>query len=115
RFLRMLDVVAMNATFNFGEDFYMDANKTMIYHITGNNRAVVTYSNADIKGFRFSPSDVNYLVAVLPGAKVGVFSDKDFDRLNLDELRKNGEFEFPMKASNQTVKNAKDLRKILGV
>lgn len=123
RFYRMPNVYACNARFDFGEDAYMDANKTAIFHITGNNRSVITYNNAEVDGFRFSPDEENYLVAVLPGNKVSVFTNDDFRRLDRKRFirpaknvnAKHKEFTFEMTPSDKEVTNAAELRLLLGV
>jgi hypothetical protein len=115
RFLNMPDIVTINAKVEFPEEFYMDPSKTVIYQVTGDNRAVLTRMGHDFPSFRYPASDRNFLVVILPGAKVGIVDDKAFKAVDPYALGKDGKHTFKVKVLDQEIHSASDLRLILGV
>jgi len=71
------NAIALNADFELG---IPNAVKKMItvYLITDNGRTVVGLPHYDWRNFRYSPSQENKLLAVLPNNKATVFTNDDF-------------------------------------
>lgn len=115
RFLRMPNIVTINAKVEFPEEVYMDPAKTVIYHVTGDNRAVLTRNGVDFPSFRYPAEDRNFLIAILPGAKVGIVDNRAFKALDPYALGKDGQHTFKVKVLEGEIHNASDLRLILGV
>ncbi len=113
RFYGMKDAVSYNTRFDFPENSYVNANNTLVYHITGNNRAVLTLTPTETVVLKFVPKDDNYLVVVLPGSKVAVFGPEGFNKLLTQPktIKQKVVFE----AKDGEVHSAADLRLVLGV
>jgi hypothetical protein len=105
-------IITMRADYNFSDDDYVDPNRTVIYHIIGNNRGVLTLMPGEREFIKYMPKDDNYLVVVLPGNRVGVFGPDEFAKLDPNS-GSNAQINF--KKSDQEVLSATDLRKALGV
>lgn len=115
RQLKLEDRVELFVDFDFGGNMDKDINNVEVFLITGNGNAVVHYPKSDWHLFAFSPSADNKLVAVLPNDKVAIFSQKDFNALNLSKFKK-GErstFTFKMKYLDAVVKNPEELNKVI--
>lgn len=91
----------------------MNASNTVVYHITGNNRAVMTLTPTENVLLKFNPSDDNYLVVVIPGSKVAVFGPAGFK--SLLNKSKSMQQKVVFEAKETEVHSAVDLRLILGV
>lgn len=115
RFLNMPNIVAIKANVEFPEEMYMDPAKTVIYHVTGDNRAVLIRNGMDFPNFRYPASDRNFLVAILPGSKVGIVDDKAFKAIDPYALGKDGKHTFKVKVLDKEIHSATDLRLIIGV
>ncbi len=112
RFYGGSPVITMRADYNFSNDEYLDPKRTVIFHIAGDNRAVITLMPGDREFLKYISKEDNYLVVVLPGNKIGVFGPDQFAKLNPDSGQ-NAQINF--KQSEQEVHDAMDLRKVLGV
>lgn len=112
RIYRMSKVMSLTPDFVFSQQDYLDPAKTVIYHIVGENRAVLTLMPGERQAFKWSPLDVNRLVVVLPGNKVGVVTPDKFKALEKSN-GKSAKIEFEPAVGE--VHSAMDLRKILGV
>jgi hypothetical protein len=112
RFYREQNAVTYRADFILPEDSYMDTRQTIVYHITGNNRAVLPLMPGE-KLLKFVPSDQNFLVVVMPNHKVAVFSPEGFAKLL--QSPKSGTAQIMFEAKSEEVHNAADLRLVLGV
>lgn len=115
RFLSMRDAVTLNATVKFPEGFYMDPTRTVVYQIAGDNRAVVSHSGTVLPGFSYSPREDNFLVAVLPGAKLALFDAQEFAGIDPYALGERREYTFNLKLVDTEIRSAADLRAVLGV
>ncbi|MBL0017746.1 MAG: hypothetical protein IPP17_15270 [Bacteroidetes bacterium] len=113
RFYGSKDAVSYNTKFEFPENSYVNASNTVVYHITGNNRAVMTLTPTENVLLKFNPSDDNYLVVVIPGSKVAVFGPAGFK--SLLNKSKSMQQKVVFEAKETEVHSAADLRLILGV
>lgn len=113
RFYNMRNTVVYKTQFVYPEDIYMDVSKSVIFHVTGDTRAVLPLAAQGHKQLRFSTHEENYLVAVLPGNKVAVFDQADFERLQQQPTSVTAKVEFEI--SETEVHNAADLRVALGI
>jgi len=76
------NVVTFNADFKLNEQVPgVNMENINVYLLTGDQRAVVTYNKYYKQNFTFNPSDVNKLVAVLPGDRIAIFRNEDFKNL----------------------------------
>jgi hypothetical protein len=112
RFLGGAPVITMNAEYIFPDDHFADPSKTIIYHITGDNRGVLLLMPEDRAQIKFLPKDKSYLVAVLADNKVGVFGPEKFKQLE-NQRGKVAKIEFEV--AEKDVHNAMDLRQALGI
>lgn len=117
RFLNIPDAMVINATIDFEEDAYMQDQNVALFHITGENRAVVTYRGLQVTNFIFSPSETNYLVTILPGGYLGVVDNSTFREMR-GKSNRNGEqlaTTLVVRNTGRKINNAGDIRIALGV
>lgn len=86
-----------------------------VYLITGNQKAIVEYNSSSWRQFSVDPTADNRMVAILPGNKIAVFTQRDFDQ-QMEFIKKAaGEnFTFQMEVKDQPVKDMDDLKSALG-
>lgn len=115
RQLKLEDRIDLLVDFDFGGQGDSDINKIEIFLITGNGKAVVHYPKYNWNLFAFSPSSDNKLIAVLPHDKIAVFSQKDFNALDLKQFKKGGRsnFTFKMKILDTAIKSPEQLNNML--
>ena len=89
--------------------------QTQVFHITGDNRSVIPYQADRMDRFVFDPSMNNMLVVLLADGEVGLFSNDDFKRLNLSQIKSEGEHAFEFEPTGQKVASAADLRMTIGI
>ncbi len=116
RQLKLEDRIELFADFDFDNAAVKDINMVEVFLITGNESAVVHYPKYDWELFAFSPKSDNKMIAILPNDKIAVFTQKDFNKLNVLEFKKNARtaFKFKMKVLDETVESPEQLNKILG-
>lgn len=113
RFYLAPDVVNFRVEFVFPEGIYMDPNKTIAAHITGDNRAVILMETGAEHLLRFSKREKNTLVVILPNHKVAVFGQEGFRKLSTEP--RNGVAKLPFETKDIEIHSAADLRLVLGV
>ena len=104
------------ADFDFEDQLREDLeNEVIVYLITGDGRTVISFPKRSWRDFSFLPDLDNKLVAVLPGGRIALFSQEQFDAemKNLREARFKT-YEFEMKVLPEQVDNIKDLEQIIG-
>ena len=110
RFYNIPDAVKISANFETEEEV---DNRTKVFFITADNRAVIPYAVGPGNSFAYSPSEANTLVAVMPGDKIAIF--KDFNQLGFTSSNAPKEYTFKLKTQEQKITNSDDLRKALGI
>jgi len=101
RIYKIPDNVPFVANFDFG-DISTDYGSIKVYQITGSEQTVVIrYYSTENVPFAFSPSQPNQLVAILPDNKIARFTDKDFKKLNINEIKSAKKYTFKMKVETQ--------------
>ncbi|MCB0581289.1 MAG: hypothetical protein KDD10_18505 [Phaeodactylibacter sp.] len=85
-----------------------------VYLVTGDNRTVVGLPHGDWGKLRISPSADNKLIAVLPGDKVAVFSQSDFNR-EMEAIKEasGSRYVFDMKVESQPLGSVESLQQVL--
>lgn len=104
-----------NLEIEFPEDIYVKADQTIIYQIAGEDRAVVTHELHRINKLGYTPGQRTFLIAILPGNKLGLFSPKDFDALDVDKVKSGAKMNLKMKVIDKEINSAVDLRAALDV
>jgi hypothetical protein len=112
RFMRGGFLVVQNPEYVYPDDHYMDPTKTILYQVTGQNRSVSLLMPDQRHQLKYFTNDDNYLVAVLPGNRVGVVGPARFKEL---ERNKGKAAKIEFVASDVEVHSAVDLRKALGI
>ncbi|MFN8394264.1 MAG: hypothetical protein U0176_06255 [Bacteroidia bacterium] len=112
RFYGNRNTVVYKTDFVFPKNTYVNSNTSVIFHITGDTRAVLTIP-AGTESIKFSPTEENYLVVMLPHNQVAVFDESDFQRLEQQSTSVTAKIEFEV--SEKEVQNASDLRVALGI
>lgn len=115
RFYRTPNTITVDVDFDFGDENRMKLNQVMLFHIVGNQRAVLPYMSAEMKKITFAPSEDNYFVAILPGNRPAVFYPKDFKAATKANLEKSGKMTVKFHVLETTIGSANDLRAILNV
>lgn len=108
------NAVPLMADFRF-EGFPAAVNRYVtVYLVTGDNRVVVGLPQKDWGKLRISPDADNKLIAVLPGDKVAIFSQSDFDR-EMDAIQQSGgsRYVFNMKVEPGQLGSVEGLHRIL--
>lgn len=108
------DSVPLMADFEFEGMPQALKQQIMVCLVTGNDRTVACLPYGDWDKLRISPSADNKLIAVLPGDKVAVFSQSDFDR-EMEAIRQAGgsRYVFNMKVQEQPLGSVESLQQIL--
>lgn len=113
RFSRFKDAVEVLADFNFEDDVYVDVEKTVLFHVCGANRSLVTYIGAQSRNIKFSASEDNFLLAVLPGGKVAFFGKEDFKNLSRSGINSKGKTAINLQTIDKNIRSADDVRQLL--
>ena len=88
----------------------MVKEKTKVYLITGEQRMVISFPPYAWKSFAFNPEADNKLVAILPGNRMAVFSQKDFKKnKNLLKSKRGKAHTFKMKVIEQPIESLADI------
>lgn len=107
----------LSATFDFG-DAVSEANRVSVFLVTQAQRSVIRFAPNDFDKFSFDPSQYNELIAVLPGNKIGKFTNADFKALDLAALKAQGDkakLTFKMRVEDNAVNSLDELQAIVGM
>ncbi|MEL6675415.1 MAG: hypothetical protein AAFR61_24615 [Bacteroidota bacterium] len=108
RFYRVTPAQQVIADFSFGTEENPYAEIDKVYLVIPDQQAVITYQKNSgwngWKNLKFSPSERNYLLAMLPNKEVAVFGPEDFASADIGES-----YTFAMRASGQQVNSAEEL------
>lgn len=108
------DLIPVYATFEFGDLPEAMYKNIVVYLITEQQRTVISLPYYNWSSFRFSPSSDNCIVAILPGDKVAVFNQADFNaQINELKAAKNKQYVFQMRILEKTVGTIPDLQEII--
>ncbi|MFN0216327.1 MAG: hypothetical protein ACKVT2_18870 [Saprospiraceae bacterium] len=108
------DAVQLTADFDFGPEYDLVKDQVIVYLVTGDGRTVAALPYRDWSKFSFSPSSDNKMLAVLPGNKIAVFTQKDFKRDLAELLNAKGQkHTFKMRVQDQAADSLNDLHIIL--
>lgn len=84
-------------------------NVAKVYHIDRSRNTLFTIYDQNFSRFEYSPSSANVLFLNLPGNKIAVFNENDFASLP----KKNGAYNFNMKAVEKEFTSVDELKKFL--
>lgn len=112
RFYKMPEALQLTADFNF-EGKPADHSGVLVYLITGDGRTVIKYPHDQWHLFSFLPDSRNSLIAVLPDASVATFTSDDFQKVDLDKMKKDKKYIFNLKKSKAKISSPEDLKKII--
>lgn len=116
RFYRIPNVLTLDFNIDFGDDQAVRASNTVIFHIVGNERAVLPYQTAaQMSRLSFCYEEDNFMVAILPNKKVGILYPSDFRSVPRAKLVKEGKLEAKMHVVDANIQHAGDLRKLLHI
>ena len=114
RILKEEDHVQILADFEFEEAIPDLYDLVQVYLVTGDSRMLVKLPPSSWDFFSFSPSMDNRLLAILPGNRVAVFTQEDFNRematLKASRQRK---YTFKMRTLPYQVASVSDLSRIV--
>ncbi len=115
RFYSQPDVMQVAGDFDFGETLSADVRaKIIVYLIAGKDRAIIQYPAHYWKEIRFSQSDRNSLVAVLPDGRVATFAQSDFERVRSEMASTKGQpYLFKMTLQPKPVASVEDLQQTI--
>jgi hypothetical protein len=104
--------LAVPVTANFEFDKKVDKNAMTVYLISGKDRAVVTYYPGSENMFCYNPKDRNCLLAVLPGDKLAIFDNNEFEKLDPAAIRGTNHT-FKLRTVNKTVASVDELNEFI--
>lgn len=107
------NALLLEASFTFDTYTMNDFNDISVFFITDEGRTVVKYPPDYWKKFAFNPEVENKFIAVLPEDKVAYFSAKDFQNLDIDNIRRSGTCNFQLKVSERTISSVTSLDELL--
>ncbi|MCB9233501.1 MAG: hypothetical protein H6581_17725 [Bacteroidia bacterium] len=112
RFYKRPDAVQVASAFKFEGQTQAPP---LVYLVTGSARAVIPYNTAQGTIITFDPTEDNKLVAVVGGNKLAVFSQEDFNSMDLFAARKTGNYAFNMQSLPLEINTPIDLKRALGI
>lgn len=113
------DILWKNSTaIPLAADFYFEdyedeelKKQITVYLITEGGRLVVGLDYYTWKSFRFDPESDNFLIASLPGEKVALFTQKDFEKNKKELINSRGQdYVFKMDMIDMEVTSEDDIR-----
>ncbi len=104
------DPVVVRAEFNL--DAIEAGQNPKVYHITGDQRAVIPYETGCNCDFRYDPNESNSLVVITTDQKVSVIDNEEFDQIMADQSGDLVTFNFSEKQDFQGVEG---LVSVLGI
>jgi hypothetical protein len=108
------DITPVLADFDFGPDYEGLKERITVYLVTGDNRAVVSFPYSQWKSFAYSPSSDNKLLAVLPGNRMAVFTQKDFKQHAHELAAAKGQpYRFHMRVQDNPAETLNDIESTL--
>jgi len=88
--------------------------KITVFMITNESRSVIKLPYYSWKKFRFDPKQENTIVSVLPGDRIGLFTQKDFEKQAKQMIAAQGQqYTFEMAIQDGIVESEEDLRGLL--
>jgi hypothetical protein len=99
--------------FEVADNVDSDVNNISYFLVMGKRHSVVRYSASTLSKFSFKDSDDNALLAVLPGGKIAIFSAKDFKKLDLAKIQRNGNAFMKMATETMTVSSLENLDEVM--
>lgn len=104
----------ITANFKFETSVNHDVSKIAVFHIFDKGRNVLRYPALQNVSFHFDPRQDNTIVAILPGNKAAVFSEKEFANLRLKGKEDdNMQQEFTLRTLDQSIGSLDDLKSII--
>lgn len=103
---------AVPITANFDFDQKVDKKNVVVYLVSGKDKAVVTYYAGANNPFSYDPKDRNCLLAVMPGDKLAVFEESDFEKLDPEAMRK-ANFTFRLRTLDKTIASLDELNEYI--
>ncbi len=102
--------VMVQAEFNL--DAIQAGKNSKVYHITGDQRAVIPYYRGSNSEFRYDPNETNSLVVITTDQKVSVINNEEFDRTLADGEQDLVTFNF---GNEQDFQGVEGLVSVLGI
>lgn len=116
RYYNMASARSIKATVEVPDGAYARSENLLVYQVTGNNRAVVTRSMADMQNFRYIPEDDNLLVIILGDGKAATVDNQAIEKaVATPDYQKTGEATLKFQMVDREIKTAADLRIILNI
>ena len=115
RLYNLANAQTINATVELPEDVYAIQENLLIYHVTGENRAVMTRTKKDMEGFRYVPTEENYLVCILGPDQIALFPPEDFEEAKQKARENDGKATLQFQKVEREIASAADLRIALGI
>ena len=108
------DIINLAADFRFDEEYDDVMDDTNVFLITGENRVVVSFTKSQWDNFRFSESDNNTLVAILPDNTAAYYPSSKFEKEKESMKNADGnEFVFNMESTGHSIDSPEDIADLL--
>jgi hypothetical protein len=114
RMFKQPQVVALNANFRFDQIKLNDFNTVTLFFITDDDRTVIKLPESEWNKFAFDPDKSNKILAVLPEDKIAYFGSKDFEKIDVEQVRTTGNYSFTLKVTDKKISSVDELNAFLG-
>ncbi|MBO9700346.1 MAG: hypothetical protein J7604_09075 [Sporocytophaga sp.] len=108
------EAVAADLSINTDNDEYNNNSEGKVYLISGDARVAYKFAKSNLNKFRFLQDADNALVVILPNEKVAVFSNNEFKKLDLKEIRKTGKLNVDLETMPENIVSADQIRRLIG-
>lgn len=112
RFYKNPNAIVFKANFDI-EGLEVANSEITVFQVTGlNSKAIIQYYDHSFDKFSIMKNFPNQLLVILPDEKVALFSQEEFNKLDLEKIKQDKTFTFKMKSLDK-VESADKLNDIL--
>jgi hypothetical protein len=91
------------------------AIEDLVFYLPEDNRTVIRSSKSDWASLPLLPNNKARFVSVLSGGHLAIFSAEEYQKLDFQALKTQGQVEINLRKSSQQVSTAAEVRQILGI
>jgi hypothetical protein len=104
--------VQLQASFEL-EDGSALPEGAQVFMLTGRKKDIITYYPAMFANFAYEPLKRNYLISVLPGDQIAVFTRESFKALDIRKIKQKRTHKFTLKTVAASIVSVSDLQEFI--